>query len=285
MSIVYLDGSYLPMEEAKISPMDRGFLFGDGIYEVVPSYSGQMVGFAPHIDRMNNGMKAIDIALGWSVDQWKEVCDTLIKKNGSGNLGLYLHVSRGADIKRFHAYPEGVSPTVFAFAFEIPPAPIADKSKVMGYKVATNRDLRWDRCQIKSTALLGNVMHFQHGYEQGANETLLFNERNELTEASACNAYIVKNGVVITPPLDNQILPGITRYILLDLLRKDGSIPVEERTVTRDEVFDADEVWVSSSSKEIVPVIEVDGKTIKDGQIGDVWLAAQTIYSNGKLNY
>jgi len=265
--------------------MDRGFLFGDGIYEVVPSYNGQMVGFAPHIDRMNNGLSAVGIELGWSHQQWKEVCDNLIEKNGSGNLALYLHVSRGADTKRFHAYPEDVEPTVFAFAFEIPPAPVPDKSKVVGYKVATHRDLRWERCQIKSTALLGNVMHFQHGYEQGANETLLYNERNQLTEASACNAYIVKDGVVITPPADNQILAGITRHILLDLLRKEGCISVEERPVTMDEVFDADEVWVTSSSKEVVPVIEIDGQPVGDGNIGDVWLAAQTIYSAGKLNY
>jgi D-alanine transaminase len=285
MSIVYLNDAYLPMAEAKISPMDRGFLFGDGIYEVVPSYNGQMIGFSPHIDRMNNGMAAVGIELGWSHQQWKDVCDNLIEKNGSGNLSLYLHVSRGSDTKRFHAYPEDVEPTVFAFAFEIPPEPVADKAKVVGYKVATSRDLRWKRCQIKSTALLGNVMHFQHGYEQGANETLLYNERKELTEASACNAYIVKNGVVITPPSDNQILPGITRHILLDLLRRDGSIPLEERAVTMDEVFDADEVWVTSSSKEVVPVIEVDGKPINHGKIGDVWLAAQTIYSAGKLNY
>ena len=285
MSIVFLNDSYVPMAEAKISPMDRGFLFGDGIYEVVPSYDGQMVGFAPHVERMNNGLAAVDIAFRWSTQQWKEVCDNLIEKNGSGNLALYLHVSRGADTRRFHAYSEGIEPTVFAFAFEIPAEPVADKSKVTGYKVATERDLRWERCQIKSTALLGNVMHFQHGYEQGANETLLYNERNELTEASACNAYIVKNGVVITPPADNQILAGITRHILLDLLRKEGSIAVEERVVTMDEVFDADEVWVTSSSKEVVPVLEIDGKSVGDGKIGDVWLAAQTIYSAGKLNY
>lgn len=285
MSIVFLNDSYVPMAEAKISPMDRGFLFGDGIYEVVPSYDGQIVGFAPHIERMNNGLAAVDIAFRWPIQQWKEVCDNLIEKNGSGNLALYLHVSRGADTRRFHAYPEGVEPTVFAFAFEIPAEPVADKSKVTGYKVTTERDLRWERCQIKSTALLGNVMHFQHGYEQGANETLLYNERNELTEASACNAYIVKNGVVITPPADNQILAGITRHILLDLLRKEGSIAVEERVVTMGEVFDADEVWVTSSSKEVVPVLEIDGKPVGDGKIGDVWLAAQTIYSAGKLNY
>ena len=285
MSIVFLNDVYLPMAEAKISPMDRGFLFGDGIYEVVPSHGGQMIGFLLHIDRMNNGMAAIGLELNWSQTRWKEVCVNLIKKNGAGDLALYLHASRGADTKRFHAYPENVEPTVFAFAFEIPPAPVADKLKVVGYKVATSRDLRWNRCQIKSTALLGNVMHFQYGYQQGANETLLYNERNELTEASACNAYIVKNGTVITPPLDDQILPGITRHILLDLLRKEGSIPVEERVVTMDEVFDADEVWVTSSSKEVVPVIDVDGKSVGNGKIGDVWLAAQMIYSAGKLNY
>ena len=285
MSVVFLNDTYLPMAEAKISPMDRGFLFGDGIYEVVPSYNGEMVGFAPHIDRMNNGLNAVEINLGWSHERWKDVCDILIEKNGAGNLALYLHVSRGADTRRFHAYPEDIEPTVFAFAFEIPPVPVADKTKVVGYKVAASRDLRWERCQIKSTALLGNVMHFQYGCQQGANETLLYNERNELTEASACNAYIVKDGVVITPLLDNQILAGITRHILLDLLRKDGSIPVEERIVTMAEVFDADEVWVTSSSKEVVPVIEIEGKPVGNGEIGDVWLAAQTIYSAGKLNY
>jgi len=285
MSIVFLNDSYMPMEEAKISPMDRGFLFGDGIYEVIPSYAGQLVGFAPHIERMNNGMQEIGIQFDWSVDKWREVTEGLIEKNGRGNLGIYLHVSRGTDSKRFHAYPDNVTPTVFAFAFEIPAAPVADKTKAKGYKVSTTRDLRWERCHIKSTALLGNVMHFQQGFEQGANETLLFNANNELTEASACNAYIVKDGVVITPPLDNQILPGITRFMLLDILAKDGAIKVEERVVTMDEVFNADEVWVTSSSKEIAAVVEVDGKPVGSGQVGDVWQAAQTLYSAAKHNY
>lgn len=285
MSIVFLNDAFMPMEEAKISPMDRGFLFGDGIYEVIPSYDGQLVGFAPHIKRMNNGMKEIGIDFGWPFEKWREVCENLIEKNGRGNLAIYLHVSRGADIKRFHAYPDGVAPTIFAFAFEIASAPVADKSLVKGYKVSTTRDLRWERCHIKSTALLGNVMHFQHGFAQGANETLLYNANNELTEASACNAYIVKDGVVITPPLDNQILPGITRFMLLDILKKDGSIKVEERAVSMDEVFSADEVWVTSSSKEIAPVVEIDGKPVGNGEVGDVWQAAQALYSANKHNY
>lgn len=285
MSTVYLNGVFVPMEDAKISPMDRGFLFGDGIYEVVPSYNGDMVGFAPHINRMNQGLELIGIQLGWTHEKWQEVCDGLVAKNDGANLGIYLHVSRGADTRRFHAYPEDVAPTVFAFAFEIPPATVADKAQVKGYKVNTQRDLRWERCNIKSTALLGNVMHFQTGFAAGMNETLLYNDNNELTEASACNAYIVKDGVVITPPLDNQILPGITRLILLNILAKDGSIKVEERTVTMDEVHNADEVWITSSSKEIAPVVEIDGKPVGNGGVGDVWLAAQTLYSAQKAEY
>ncbi|MGK0441999.1 MAG: D-alanine transaminase [Pseudohongiellaceae bacterium] len=285
MSIVFLNGVYMPMEEAKISPMDRGFLFGDGIYEVVPSYGGKMVGFGPHIDRMNEGLGLIDIKLDWSHDQWQAVCDELIANNEGDNIGVYLHVSRGADTKRFHAYPEGVAPTVFAFAFTIAPATVADKSKAKAYKVITQQDRRWGRCNIKSTALLGNVMHYQAGYAAGMNETLLFNANDELTEASACNAYIVKNGVVATPPLDHQCLPGITRLILLNVLKKDGSINAEERIVTKEEVLNADEIWITSSSKEIAPVTEVDGKPVGNGEIGDVWLAAQTLYSAQKYSY
>ena len=285
MSIAFLDGQYMPIEQAKISPMDRGFLFGDGIYEVVPSYAGKMVGFAPHIARMKSGLEAIGIQLDWSAEDWAQLCNRLIVENGAGNLGLYLHVTRGTDNKRFHAFPENIAPTIFAYTFEIAPPPIADKSKVKAKKVSTSRDLRWERCQIKSTALLGNVLHFQHGYEQGSDETLLFNADNQLTEASACNVFIVKDGSVITPLLDNQKLPGITRQIVIDVLRNDGQISVEERTVTMDEVANADEVWITSSSKEIAPITEIDGKPVGDGNIGDIWLAAQTLYSAAKFDY
>ena len=285
MSIVFLNDAFMPMEEAKISPMDRGFLFGDGIYEVIPSYDNKLVGFGPHIDRMQEGMELIGIKLDWDHAKWSQVVNELIEKNGGGNLGIYLHVSRGTDNKRFHAYPDNVAPTVYAFAFEIAPANVADKAIAKTYKVNSTEDLRWKRCHIKSTALLGNVMHFQHGFADGCNETLLFNSNNELTEASACNAYIVKDGVIATPPLDNQILPGITRLILLDILAKDGSLKVEERIVTMDEVADADEIWVTSSSKEVAPVVEFNGKPVADGKIGDVWLKAQALYSAGKYNY
>jgi D-alanine transaminase len=285
MSTVYLNGQYMPMSEAKISPMDRGFLFGDGIYEVIPSYDGRLVGFGPHLDRMQDGLNAIELNLIIDQGAWRTICEELSKRNGGGNLGLYFHVSRGADTKRHHAYPEDIEPTLYAFSFDIPPAPEPDKTKATPYRVSTTEDLRWKRCNIKSTALLGNVMHYQHGHSRGNNETILYNQDRELTEASACNVYVIKNGVVITPDLDYQKLPGITRLMLLDILRKDNSIEVEERVVTLDELLDADEVWISSSSKELAPVVSIDDKPVGDGKIGDVWLAAQTLYTQHKFDY
>ena len=285
MSIVYLNGDYMPMEEARISPMDRGFLFGDGIYEVVPSYDGKLVGFGPHLARMQDGLDAIEIKLTVNHDHWRMIADELITRNGAGNLGIYFHVSRGADSKRHHAYPENIAPTLYAFAFEIPPAPRPDKDAATLYTVATAEDLRWKRCNIKSTALLGNVMHYQQGHAQGHSETILYNAEGEITEAAACNVFVVKHGIVATPLLDHQKLPGITRLMLLDILRRDGSIAVQERVVKIGELDSADEVWITSSSKEIAPVIEIDGKPVGNGKVGDTWLAAQALYSKHKFDF
>ena len=285
MSIAFLNDSYMPITEAKISPMDRGFLFGDGIYEVIPSYEGKLLGFNGHIKRMQEGLAGIGLGLQWTHEDWETLCTKLASENGSGNLGIYLQVSRGADSKRYHAFPQDVAPTIFGFTFDIPASPVANKETAKRYTVSTSQDLRWQRCHIKSTALLGNVLHFQEGYSQGNDETLLYNDKNELTEASACNAFIVKESVVITPPLDNQLLPGITRNMLVDILREDGSIRVEERPVTMDEVRAADEVWITSSTKEIGAVVSVDGVPVGDGQIGDIWLAAQTLFTQHKYDY
>ena len=285
MSIAFLNGSYMPIEEVKISPLDRGFLFGDGIYEVIPSYHGKTVGFGPHIARMNDGLNAVEIKLNWSDDQWRDLCTTLCEKNGNGNLGIYLHVTRGADNKRHHAYPIGIKPTVFAYTFEIPEPPVADRNTVKPYTCSTAHDLRWHRCNIKSIALLGNVMHFQQGHQKGDGEVLLYNDNDELTECGACNAFVVKDGVVATPPLDSQILPGITRALALKVLREEGSIPVEERIVTMDEVRNADEIWIASSSKELAPVIKLDGNPVGDGKVGKVWEAAAKLYQAQKFDF
>ena len=285
MNTVYLNGGYLPMEEARISPMDRGFLFGDGIYEVIPSYDGKLVGFTPHMTRMQEGLDAIEIRLRVDHDEWREIAHQLIARNGGGNLGIYLHVSRGTDNRRNHAYPDDITPTTYAFAFEIPPAPRPDKAAASCYTVATTEDMRWKRCNIKSTALLGNVMHYQYGHALGHKETILYNQDGEITEAAACNVFVVKHGIVATPLLDHQKLPGITRLMLLEILRRDGNIPVEERVVTLRELEQADEVWLTSSSKEIAPVTAIDGRPVGDGTVGDVWLAAQTLYSAHKFDF
>ena len=180
MSVAFLNNEFLPLDEAKISPLDRGFLFGDGIYEVVPSYAGKLLGFNAHIDRMIDGLKSIKLNLNWQHDKWRNVCKELCELNGNGNLGLYLQVSRGADNKRYHAFPQNVDPTVFCFAFEIGASPSADKSSAKTISVSTTEDLRWQRCHIKSTALLGNVLHFQNGYENGDDETILLNSKGEV---------------------------------------------------------------------------------------------------------
>ncbi len=285
MSTVYLNGDYMPMSEARISPMDRGFLFGDGIYEVIPTYNGKLVGFGPHLERMQNGLDALEIGLRVDEALWREITRQLVARNGGGNLGIYFHVSRGADMQRSHAYPTGLEPTVYAFAFKIPPAPVPSKEAAQTFRVSTAEDLRWKRCHIKSTALLGNVMHYQFGHAQGNNETILYNTLGEITEAAACNVFVVKNGTVATPALDHQKLPGITRLMLLAILRRESSIAVEERVVTLAELRDADEVWISSSSKEVAPVVEVDGQAVGDGEVGDVWLAAQTLYTAHKYDF
>ena len=285
MSIAYLNGEYLPLAEARISPLDRGFLFGDGIYEVIPYYNGQSVGLMPHIERMINGLAAIEIKSTLTADDWKTLLDDLIARNSEvgENLGVYVHVSRGADVKRLHAYPDNVEPTIFAFAFKIKDPEPADRTQAHQYSMITTEDLRWQRCHIKSTALLGNVIHYQEGHAAGADEAMLFNAKGELTEGSSTNVFIVKDGVVATPVQDNQILPGITRRIVLDSLKADGSIKVEERIITMDEVRAADEVWITSSSKEIAPVTKLDGKPVGNGEVGEVWEAAFKIYTAAKF--
>lgn len=287
-AIAWLNGEWQPLAETRISPLDRGFLFGDGIYEVIPSYQGKPVGLHLHLQRLANGLAAIGISNPYSDQQWQQLVFELISRNqclandGAG-LAIYLHVSRGADYKRGHAFPVGVNPTVFGYGFAIAPAPTGVLANAKGVAVHSEQDLRWQRCQIKSTALLGNVLHHQAGIVAGCYETILFNGQGELTEGSSCNVFIAKNGVVATPLLDQQILPGITRHILLQLLRA-NQWPVEERVISRAEVLAADEVWLTSSSKELVPVVQLDGQPVGSGQVGPMWSQAQQLFARHRFD-
>ena len=285
MSTVFLNGRYLPMEAARISPMDRGFLFGDGVYEVIPCHAGKTVGLTPHLERMRDGLAALHIEAHPDRREWQAIIAELAARHAARHLGVYLQISRGVHFERHHAMPASIAPTVYAFGFAIPAPPVADKSRAPRYAVSATRDRRWQRCHIKSTSLLGNVLHYQHGHERGCQETLLFNADDELTEAAACNVFIVRDGVIATPELDHQKLPGITRHMLLDMLRRHSPRRVEERVVRREEVYAADEVWLTSSSKEVVPVVRIDERPVGRGDVGDVWLEAQGLFSAHRYEY
>ena len=284
--IVYLNGEYMPAEQATISPFDRGFLFGDGIYDVTPSYGGKMVGLKLHLERMDNGLKSIGIENPLTTEQWHEIATQLSNKNGGQNLGIYFQISRGNEGRRFHGFPSNVKPTVFGMVIEIAPHPaIPNRHIEAGLKVISTEDLRWSRCHIKSTAMLGNVLHFQQSYSVQNNETIMYNALGQLTEGSYSNVFIVEDGVVATPILDHQLLPGISRHIAIESMRANGSITVEERIVTMDEVRNADEIWITNSSKHIAPVLELDGEPVGDGLVGEVWERAMTIYMAAKYDF
>ena len=286
MTIAFLNGEYMPLSEAKISPMDRGFLFGDGIYEVIPTDAGNPVGFEGHTTRMAQGLEAIEITNPYTAEQWQDILSNLVSKNQtfieSGNIGVYFHVSRGTDTKRLHAYPKHIAPTVFGFAFEIAPPQPTSKTDVKPFKVALQQDKRWQRCHIKSTSLLGNVMHYQAGVDAGVNETILYNGDGMITEASSCNVFMVKDGAISTPPLNHELLPGITRAIAIEAFKQAGLV-VTETWFSKEDLLNADEVWLTSSSKEVAPVIEVDGHVIGNGEVGDVWEKAIAAYHSYKF--
>ncbi|HCL93657.1 MAG TPA: D-alanine aminotransferase, partial [Gammaproteobacteria bacterium] len=209
MTIAYLNGDFAPLAEARISPMDRGFLFGDGVYEVIPCYDGKIVALQYHLERLDQSLDGIALLQPHSDEQLINILEEIVARNGAGNLGIYLQITRGVVDKRQHAFPEHPLPTVFAYAFEISPPSDGSLETASCFRTVTRRDQRWGRCHIKSTALLGNVLHMMEAVEEQAEEVLLFNEQDELTEAAACNVFIVCGDKILTPELDHQKLPGV----------------------------------------------------------------------------
>jgi D-alanine transaminase len=274
---VFLNGKFMPIEEAKVPVLDRGFIFGDGIYELVPVYSRAPFRIEGHLARMERSLSEVKIANPYSRAEWIRIIEQLIEKQSFDDQGVYWQVTRGV-AKRDHAFPKDVQPTVFMMS-----NPLVNPSKEVvenGGKAVTAPDYRWHRCDIKSISLIGNCMLRQLSAEEGAVETILFRD-GKLTEASASNAYIVKNGAIATPPRDNLILPGITLDVVFDIVKR-GNLPMEVREISEAEVFAADEVWVSSSSKEIVAIVDLDGKTIGAGKPGPVFRKAWQLYQDFK---
>ena len=285
MTIAFLNDEFVPLNEARISPMDRGFLFGDGIYEVIPSYGGKLIGLDLHLARLENGLDEIGINIPWSRSELSDIFEGIMERNGYGNLGIYLQITRGVTMKRNHAFPSNTPPTFFAYTFDIPAPGSGDPHKVTHWKVTTRHDLRWQRCHIKSTSLLGNVLHMMEGVNDGAGEILLFDANNQLTEAAACNVFVVHNNEVKTPPLDQHKLAGVTRDMALHILRAHSSFSVHETQITKGEVLAADEVWLSSSTKELEPVVSIDGQPVGDGKPGPVWAQAQTLFDQHRFDH
>ena len=285
MTIAYLNGDYVPLEEAKISPMDRGFLFGDGIYEVIPSYGGKTIGTELHMVRFENGLREIGIETPWSRADLNQMFGELLERNGNGNLGIYLQVTRGVTMKRNHAFPQQPKPTIFAYTFDIPEPDNGNRETVTQWEVTSGQDLRWQRCHIKSTSLLGNVLHMMEGVGSGAGEIILFDAEDNLTEAAACNVFVVTDGVVRTPQLDNHKLAGVTRDMAIAILRQHSTLEVREEPISRQEVMSADEVWLSSSTKELEPVVAIDGDAVGNGEPGPVWSQAQALFAEHRFDH
>ncbi|MCA7083497.1 D-amino acid aminotransferase [Cupriavidus sp. DB3] len=276
-AIVYLNGELTPLSEARIPVLDRGFIFGDGVYEVIPVYAGKPFRAAQHLARLARSLDAIGIPNPHDEGQWTALIARVMQANPMPDQMIYIQVTRGV-AKRMHAFPKEVTPTVFIMTnpMSLPPAAATER----GVACVTMEDKRWLHCQIKSTSLLGNVLAAQNASEHGVTEAIQFRD-GMLTEASASNVWVVKNGVVAAPPKDNLILEGI-RYGLIEELCARFEIPLVSRPVTRDEVFAADEVLLSSASKEILPVVTIDGQTIGKGVPGPVFQRLYTAYQEAK---
>ncbi|MCP3671379.1 MAG: D-amino acid aminotransferase [Gammaproteobacteria bacterium] len=275
---VYLNGEFLPLQEARISVMDRGFLFGDSIYEVIPAYTGRLFRLPHHLERLNNSLHGIRMQNPMSDGEWSSMLERLVAQNPQQDQSVYLQVTRGAAGRRDHAIPDALDATVFAMA-----APLYDPDPALardGTSAITLDDIRWRLCNIKSTALLANVLLKQQAKDSGAIESILIRDGNAM-EGAASNLFIVSAGELITPPKSNFLLPGITRDLILELAVKHG-LTHSERNITEAELRSADEIWLTSSTKEIMPVTTLDHTQVGSGTPGPVYQQMSQLYADYK---
>ena len=272
---VYLNGQYLPLTEAKISVLDRGFLFGDGVYEVIPVYNGHFFHLDDHLQRLENSLALINMATPHNRRQWQKILSPLL--TDSPDQYIYLQITRGVAAKRDHAFPSpAIEPTIFAMASPI--SHLAGKEK--GVKAITLDDTRWDLCHVKATTLLANILLRQQAVEQHCAEAILV-KNGQVTEGAASNVFAVINNVLTTPPQSNEILPGITRKIILDLAHN-NQLATAERNFTLVDLKSASEIWLTSSTREILPVVKLDSETVQKGRPGPVWQAMHTLFQDYK---
>lgn len=264
MSHVFINGQWYRPEEAVISVFDRGFLFADGVYEVVPFYAGHALLFNDHLDRLDRSLGEVGISNPYPRDQWLSICQTLAESLTDANAVVYIQVTRGAEFPRQHLPSTEIEPTVMATASHWVP-PTATSEPV---RVELMEDIRWLRCDIKSVSLLGNIMLKREADKLGAFEPIL-HRAGRITEGASCNYFIVKNNVLYTPPADQLILAGITRDWILTLA-EEAAIEVQEDAFSIQELMDADECFLSSSTREIQPVGFIGDQPINNGKTGPI---------------
>jgi len=275
--MVFLNGKFMPIGEARVPVLDRGFIFGDGIYELVPVYSRIPFRLDEHLARLERNLDAVRIRNPYSRAEWRDIILQLVAKQPFEDQGVYFQVTRGV-AKRDHAFPKDAAPTVFLMSNPLvtPPQQLVER----GASAVSAIDDRWMHCDIKSISLIGNCLLRQVSADAGALETILFRD-GRLTEASASNVFVVRQGVILSPPKSNLILPGITFDVVAELAR-DAGLPLEFRPVAEAEVRGADEVWVTSSSKEVLAIVTLDGKPVGDGKPGPVFRRMHGLYQEFK---
>ncbi len=275
--MVFLNGKFMPVEEARVPVLDRGFIFGDGVYELIPVYSRVPFRMDEHLARLERSLAAVRIRNPYSRAEWRDIILQLVAKQPFEDQGVYFQVTRGV-AKRDHAFPKDSTPTVFIMANPLvnPPQELVER----GASAVTAVDDRWLRCDIKSISLIGNCLLRQASADAGAVETILFRD-GKLTEASASNVFVVRGGVILSPPKSNLILPGITYDVIAEIAQAAG-LPLEYRDVSEAEVRGADEVWVTSSSKEVLAIVTLDGQPVAGGRPGPVFRRVHALYQEFK---
>jgi len=276
--LVYLNGNFIEKDKAFVSVMDRGFLFGDGVYEVFPAYNRKIIGLDSHLNRLQDGLDAISIKNPHTKNEWKDLINKIISFDSNNrNQAIYLQISRGSDENRKHTYGE-LEPTVYIQSSAINPR---EKSTLLnGLSAITREDIRWLKSNTKATSLLANTLYAQEAKNNDAEETILYRD-GIVTEASSSNVFIVKSNCIYTHPKGPNILPGITREKVIECA-KINNFNVEESSFTKEQLMNADEVWISSSTREIIPITIIDGIQISDGFAGPIWSEVYDQYQSLK---
>src|SRR3990167_5111527 len=275
--VAYLNGLYLPLEEARISPLDRGFLFADGVYEVIPCYNGRLFRLEQHIERLIRSLDAILLPSPHTETEWIDLLNGLVQRNGGGHQSPYVQVTPGAPTVPDHRLPDNCPATVFALSqsLEDPESRLLEAET--GIRAMTCPDIRWSRCDIKSVALLANVLLRHEARLAGCDEAILIRD-GHVTEGATSNVFVVRDGELLTPPLGPEVLGCITRDLIIELAHR-HQMPVRETPVTVEMLTQADEIWISSSTRGARPVVLLDGQPVGDGRPGALWRTMAEYYA------